>query len=228
MKKSAVITLILAILMLGASCSNNNKEQKVTAYTVKTSEAPSTATEVDVKADKVEKITKRTDPTSKKPKRKKETTQPIDVPTQGVTKRGMRVVVTTVKGSFSSSDLDFIYGSSIISLNEKISDVFESIGEDNFVTPLSKNKTEYDYDDFIITTYMSEDIERVEQITVMDDSISTAKGAKIGMYATQLRRVYGDPIKSKGNVVTYGSGNKTLEFTSEDNIVTGFTYKYKH
>lgn len=229
MKKTAVFFLIVLAVFL-TSCARPAPETTVTEYKPKTeTKKASTETTSDVKVIASQTIAppKKTKPTEKKEKKKK--TKPTTMPpTQGKTKPNTRVVVTTVKGSFSSEDLTFVYDGETINLNEKIDDVFESIGEDNSASTLSNNRQEYEYEDFTIVTYIKNDVERVESITVTGEKVATAKGAKIGMFASRLKRVYGDAKKVTKTAYIYGSGAKTLEFNYEDNIVTGWTYKYKH
>ncbi len=229
MKKTAVFFLIALVVFL-TSCTRPAPETTVTAYKPKTETKTSpteTTSDVKVIASQTIATPKKTKPTEKKEKKKK--TKPTTMPpTQGKTKPNTRVVVTTVKGSFSSDDLTFVYDGETIKLNEKIEDVFDSIGEDNSASTLSNNRQEYEYEDFTIVTYIKKDVERVESITVTGENVATAKGAKIGMFASRLKRVYGDAKKVTETAYIYGSGAKTLEFNYEDNIVTGWTYKYKH
>lgn len=160
--------------------------------------------------------------------KKPEPTAPATMPpTQGVTKPGRTIVVTTVKGSFSPEDLDFIYGSEVIKLNDKVEEVFKKLGDDSYEKP-EKKTNKYDFEDFVLNTYVEDGIERVDKITISKGSYSTAKGAQIGMYASRLRRIYGDESKLTDTYYFFGSGTKKLIFTYEDNFVTGIIYKLYH
>lgn len=233
MKK--LITAFLIIMILTAACSCSNPAEKKVETTAKpiptTSAATEKATETTQPETKKEKETKKptekpTEKKEKKPKKTKPTTMP---PTQGKTRPNTRVAVTAPpKGSFSSSDFIFTFKKKEIKLNQKIESVFKLIGDDNSIGELSKKRTEYEYDDFILTTYKEDDEERIDLIEIIGDGASTSKGAKIGMFATRLKRLYGDPNKLTETKYVYGSGDKTLTFAYENNIVTDITYKYSH
>ena len=66
----------------------------------------------------------------------------------------------------------------------------------------------------------------MDSIEIIDEGAKTKKGAKLGMYATQLKRLYGDPNKLTETEYVYSSGAKT-DFPSR-NIVSDILYKYKH
>lgn len=70
--------------------------------------------------------------------------------------------------------------------------------------------------------------EKIEQITITSSKLATQKGAKIGMYATRLRPLYGVPSSKTSSSYTYTSGNKSLVFYYDNNIVTSFSYVLKH
>lgn len=200
------------------------KKQKTPAYgEVEVQEETIKKTVITKKKPVIPKATEKVEET-----KKTEPTTPVTMPpTQGVTKPGRHIVVTTVKGSFSPTDLDFIYGSTTISLNEKVEDVFAKLGDDSYETP-TKKTNKYDFDDFMLSSYVEDGVERVDRIAVTAESYSTAKGAKIGMYASQLRRIYGDPSLTTDTKYVFGSGTKTLIFTYEGNTVTGIVYKLDH
>ncbi|MGN1130018.1 MAG: hypothetical protein ACI4Q8_01610, partial [Ruminococcus sp.] len=227
MKKIYLILALVLVSMLFCGCYDNAKPVVIDSeYTEETSTESQTQSTTEGKLNaKVETVKVATDPTtpkkSKKKKKKKETdpttpkkskkkkkkkeTEPV--PTQGVVQPGRHIVVTTVCGSVNSNDMDFVYVTSIIKLNESMSSVFEKLGEDNISSELPKNKMEYDYSDFVITSYVdAKGVERLERIDILSEDVGTVKGAKIGSYGTELRRLYGEPNLYKGNTVTYTKG----------------------
>lgn len=237
MKKCILFALIATTAIFAVSCSNSQQDQEVTAWiasTTATQAEETTEQDVTVKAEEVTESGKKKSSSStsksKKKKNKQETTEETtEPPTQGVVKSGRNVEVTTVVGSISGSDFNFIYNGATVKLNSKIDTVFESVGEDNVSTELSKKKMEYDYSDFIITTYIDDNgTERVEKIVVVSEDLTTAKGAGFGTYGTGLRRIYGNDYTTKGSTITYTSGSKKLVFTVEDNLVIGISYVYSH
>lgn len=232
MKKLFTLYLasVLAILVLTASCSNaNTTNKKITESKTETTALKTTAAKTEVATETVkEKTVKTKSPTEKKEKKVK-TVPTTTPPTQGKTKPNTRVVVTQpAKGSFSVSDLVFSYKGKKISLNDKIEDVFEKFGEDYSLGEISDTQFDYEYDGFTVTSYTKNKVERVESISVDGENISTPKGVKIGTYASRLKRYYGDAKKVTETEYIYGSGSKTLVFNYEDNLVTEFSYIYKH
>lgn len=238
MKKFFVLLLPIIFTLIITSCAGN-EEKPVTVPVTKpatteqtTSTAPETTTvkptekpaktkksSKKIKQDKKEKPTKKTKPT----------TMP---PTQGRTRPNTHIAVTSPpKGSFSSSDFIFKFKNHTIKLNDKTEDIFKLIGDDYSLGELSSTRNEYEYDNFILTAYKKskdDETERIDTIEIIEKGAQTTKGAKIGMYATRLKRLYGDPNKLSETEYVYGSGSKTLTFTYEGNIVTGIIYKYKH
>lgn len=227
MKKLSVILLLAIVLATMTACSNtSDKKSKASATTANTTTTAST-TQPSTAKHTVKVTTK---PTEKKEKKPKKSTKPTTMPpTQGKTRPNTHVAVTQApKGSFSSSDLVFTYKKNQIKLNQKIESVFKLIGDDNSIGVLSKKRTEYEYDDFILTTYKEDDVERIDTIEIIGEGVSASKDAKIGMYASRLKRLYGDPRKLTETEYVYGSGSRTLTFSYENNIVTDITYKYSH
>lgn len=232
MKKLTTLFMLLTVIITAASCSNGRSaETEPTVTDITAAETASVkATEVKVENKKVKKTAKKatTKPTEKK--EKKTTTAPTTKPpTQGKTKPNTHVAVTQPKkGSFSANDLNFVYKKKTLKLKQKVEEIFKWFGDDYAEGELSNNRMEYEYDDFIITTYKDGKIERVDSIEIVGEGVTTTKGAKIGMYASRLKRYYGDANKMTDTEYVFGSGSLTLTFTYEGNIVTGYIYQYKH
>lgn len=240
MKKTLIILFAAMLMVFGTACgeSEDNPDNKDSVQIQVTSRNISETEGVILKEEVVKKATKPnsditeptnpTEPTTPEKKKKKKK-RSNSLPTQGDVVPNTYVAVTTApNGSFDKSDLDFIYEGAYICLNDEIDDAIAILGDDNAANELSKTKTEYEFDNVIVVTYESNGKERIEQITVITDAISTKKGAKIGMYGTQLRTVYGVPAKKSETEYTYTIGNKSLIFNIENNIVTSYCYKLTH
>lgn len=227
MKKLSVILLLAIVLATMTACSNTSDKKSKAPATTENTTTTAVTTQPSTAKHTVKVTTK---PTEKKEKKPKKPTKPTTMPpTQGKTRPNTHVAVTQApKGSFSSSDLVFTYKKNQIKLNQKIESVFKLIGDDNSIGVLSKKRTEYEYDDFILTTYKEDDVERIDTIEIIGEGVSASKDAKIGMYASKLKRLYGDPRKLTETEYVYGSGSRTLTFSYENNIVTDITYKYSH
>lgn len=231
MKKIYIVLVLVLVSVLFCGCYDNAKPVAIDSeYTEETTTESQTQSTTEEKLNaKVETVKVATDTTTPKKTKKKKKKETEPVPTQGVVQPGRRIVVTTVCGSVNSNDMDFVYVTSIIKLNESMDSVFEKLGEDNVSSELPKSKMEYDYSDFVITSYVDANgVERLEKIDILSEDVGTVKGAKIGSYGTELRRLYGEPNLYKGNSVTYTKGNSNLTFTVEENLVTKITYLYNH
>ena len=230
--KKLIAALMIVMILAASSCSKPAEKKAETTKPIPTTSAatekPTATAQPETKKEKETKkpTEKPTEKKEKKPKKTKPTTMP---PTQGKTRPNTRVAVTAPpKGSFSSSDLIFTFKKKQIKLNQKIESVFKLIGDDNAIAELSKKRMEYEYDDFILTTYIEDDEERIDKIEIIGEGASTSKGAKLGMFASRLKRLYGDANKLTETKYVFGSGDKTLTFTYEDNTVTEIVYKYSH
>ncbi|MBR1731186.1 MAG: hypothetical protein IJ725_01980 [Ruminococcus sp.] len=235
MKKALIAALVLLTAVFGTACGESTDdsaaEESAVVIQITSREAAETKGE-EIEEVPVKKATKpnenTTDPTdateaktTKKKKKKSKT-----VPTQGDVVPNTYVQVTTApNGSFDNSDLDFIFEGAYIYLNDDIEDARAILGDDEAANELSKTKTEYEFNGVNIITYESDEIEKIEQITIISDKLTTKKGAKVGMYGTQLRTVYGIPTKKSDTNYTYTKDDKSLIFNIENNIVTSYSYK---
>ncbi len=232
MKKLTGIVILLLVIITSASCSNGNSaESEPTVTDIPETESITVKpTEVTVENIKVKKSAKKAVKTPTEKKEKKTTTAPTTKPpTQGKTKPNTHIVVTRPKkGSFSANDLNFVYKKKTLKLNQNVEEIFKWFGDDYAEGDLSDNRMEYEYDDFIITTYKEGKTERVDSIEIIGEGVATTKGAKIGMFASRLKRYYGDANKMTDTEYVFGTGSRTLTFTYEGNIVTGYIFKYSH
>ena len=225
--KTLLLSSILSTVLLLSACTNNNSQPEETTTQV-TEWTATTAAPTVIPTDPTIKIKEqKATVATKKATEATETTTEAPLHTQGVENPNGHIPVTTVKGSFKSSDLEFIYEDATIKLNDKIENIFEAIGEDNISAEISDTQMEYQYEDFTLCTYINEkDVEKLEKIIISNKSLSTPKGVKIGDYASQLRRVYGDPIERKNGAYYYGTATKQLIFGYENNLITQITYQY--
>ncbi len=247
MKKALICVLAVMTAATFASCGEAEQQTETTApVTVEiTSEEVTKISlpNVKIQEETISKSKKQsaTDPTeptateestspkTKKKKKKKTQAATTEPPTQGQTKAGTHISVTEPSlGSFSAEDLTFITDGAYIYLDDEIDDVIALLGDDNSVSELSDTEFEYEYADLTVTTYVKKGKEKVDSITVTSDKIPTPKGAKVGMYGTWLKRVYGEATKSSDTLYAYISGKSSLEFSVENNIVKSYTYRLKH
>lgn len=233
----ALLTAFI-VCSCGSDSDSDKEKDSVVIQITSRETTESTTKSVKIKEEVIEKATRgsnaeATEPTDKSSKSSstssKSKKKSSKFPTQGQTQPNTYVTVTTAPaGSFSKGDLEFVYDGAYIDLDDEIDDALAILGDDNSVTELSKTKTEYEYDNLTLQTYTANDKEKVEQITITSDKIPTKKNAAVGMYATKLRTVYGDPSKKTDTAYTYTSGNKSLVFNYENNIVTSYSYVLNH
>ena len=239
MKKFLIVMIAAVTAVLCASCGETEKaptKSNNTVIKITEREAPDKDNgdkikeeTVQIKSKKDTQETEPKDPTEPSTKPKKKKKRKITVPTQGDVVPGTHVQVTTApNGSLSDSDLSFFHKGKYIKLGDDIEVAEKILGEDIGANELSKSKTEYDFDGVTIVTYAEGENEIIEQITVTSDTFVTKKGAKIGMYGTQLRTMYGVPEKKSETAHVYTIGDKSLTFTIQNNVVATYIYKLKH
>lgn len=91
--------------------------------------------------------------------------------------------------------------------------------------PEEKDKL-YGYDGFQIRTVSVDGKDRVRQIVLTDDSVSTAEGIAVGSGTGAVTAAYGDADQSSGGILTYVGKNCKLVITTRDGTVTGISYLY--
>ena len=243
MKKIMIALLCLFIAVTAASCGQSAQTEEApreteqvteteeqTEETEETEETKSTKPKVKIghQAVKIDADSAAATEKPEKPEKQKpteETTESSEPPTQGVTRANTHINVYVEKGKFEANDLIFDYAGAYIELNDLIEDATAILGEEDAVDEFSKTRTEYDFGDITLVTYKAGGEERVEQISINSEDISTSKNAVIGMYATQLRRIYGDPTRATASAYVYTLGSKSLIFYHEENIVNEIKYK---
>ncbi len=249
MKKYIYIAVVLVAVLFATACGNQKTEEtEVTAYVPKTEQTTVTETEPETKEPEVveetvsvKKRRSATEPVENKKTKKKSSsssktsatsTEPTtvtapNVPTQGRTRPNTRITVTRpAKGSFTQADTDLIYDGMYVYLDDIMDDVFAVLGDDFDAEELSAHVMQYENDSFILTARTSGGEERLKNLTITSGGIKTQKGAEVGMYATKVRTIYGDPIASNDTMLVYESGGKRMIIQHENNVVTSITYKF--
>lgn len=83
----------------------------------------------------------------------------------------------------------------------------------------------YTYPSFIISTYPQDGLDRILSIYLMDDMVTTAEGAYIGMHLDEVSALYGEPTSTAEQSVTYEKGSCALAFICDaDGCVSAITY----
>ena len=80
-------------------------------------------------------------------------------------------------------------------------------------------QVKYSYPSIVIYTLKTDDGETVDQIDILDDLVTTAKGIYIGSASADVEKKHGAPNKSTDTSIQYISGNKYLKFGIENGEV---------
>ncbi|MGN1479923.1 MAG: hypothetical protein ACI4XH_09160 [Acutalibacteraceae bacterium] len=89
------------------------------------------------------------------------------------------------------------------------------------------NDTIYCYDGFTIYTYADNGVDRLYLVEINDSSVSTAKGACVGMSVSEVKNKYGQPIEETGTSICYNGNNCKIRFSHNGNTVTLIEYEEK-
>lgn len=84
--------------------------------------------------------------------------------------------------------------------------------------------TVYDYGTYQITTYLSGDTEIFTGFYLIDPSIATKEGIRIGSSFDQMVSAYGDRYTEEYGVYTYTLGLSDLSFVVVDDTITSISY----
>jgi len=82
----------------------------------------------------------------------------------------------------------------------------------------------YFYPGFELTTYAYNDKDYVLSVVFTDDSVTTPLGVYIGGTSADIKKAYGADFTQKYAQLIYTSGQGSLIFTLEDDIITGIVY----
>ena len=86
----------------------------------------------------------------------------------------------------------------------------------------------YKYEGFILNTYPLDGEDRVLEIVINGEGITTSKGIKIGDSADAVTAAYGDGYRKIGMYYAYNAadGKKSLQFFMENDTVKEIDYYY--
>ena len=84
--------------------------------------------------------------------------------------------------------------------------------------------TKYTYASMEIYVLTSGTSKTIDQITLLDDSVSTPEGIKIGSTQQDVKTKCKTPTKSTDASYTYTSGKNNLKFNFRDGAVVGIDY----
>lgn len=87
--------------------------------------------------------------------------------------------------------------------------------------------TVYDFGSYQITTYLTNGKEIFTGVYLLDDTVSTKEGIKIGSKLSEMLSVYGDEYQESYGAYTYSFGLTDLSFVIIDDVITSISYLHK-
>ncbi len=83
----------------------------------------------------------------------------------------------------------------------------------------------YTYDHFQVTSYPAPDGDRVQTVWLMDDTVATPEGLRVGAPASQVDALYGSSFEAVGAERIYSKGGMKLKVIVQEDKVTSITYQ---
>ena len=129
----------------------------------------------------------------------------------------------------SADVFDFTFRGTVISLNQNMAEVLDTLGEPTGVrqTP----SCAFDGYDRIfgfgavnVHTYPVGDEDFVQVISIRDDSVTTPGGIRLGDSWERVLGVYGDEYTQDFSIFTFTRGDTMLSFYVDDGVVLEITY----
>ncbi|PKM69849.1 MAG: hypothetical protein CVU94_01920 [Firmicutes bacterium HGW-Firmicutes-19] len=87
--------------------------------------------------------------------------------------------------------------------------------------------TVYDFGSYQITTYVNKGKEIFTGVYLLDDSVSTQEGIKIGSSLSKMLETYGDDYQENYGAYTYSLGLTDLSFVVINDVITSISYLHK-
>lgn len=154
------------------------------------------------------------------------TQQPAETVAQG----GNEQDTTTPAADAQAADrFTFVYKGTNIAMKAEAAPICEALGDAKSYTEetscafdgLDKN---YAYTSFIMTTYPDKDKDRVNSVTLMDDTVSTTDGISIGDTKEKVEEVYGADSFNGVNAYIMSEGESQLTIIMENDKVSSIQY----
>jgi uncharacterized protein YceK len=80
------------------------------------------------------------------------------------------------------------------------------------------------YGGYQIVTYPMDDVDHIATIDLLDKTVSTEEGIRLGSTLKEVTAAYGKDYKEENGLYTYTAGKTKLTFTMEKNVVKQITY----
>ncbi|MGL5085713.1 MAG: hypothetical protein ACRC68_08375 [Clostridium sp.] len=83
----------------------------------------------------------------------------------------------------------------------------------------------YTYNSFEITTYPINNVDYIESIFLLDDTVKTPEGVCLYQTLEDMKKAYGENYEEVQGIYTYQKGKSKLSFMIKDNKITQIEYK---
>ncbi len=127
------------------------------------------------------------------------------------------------------SGFTFVVKGVTFGMNENVAPVLEALGDyENYSETTScafKGLDKiYSYGGFDLYTYPQGDQDFVNSVYIVDDSVSTPEGIRIGSSQEEMLAAYGEDYEEEYGVYTYTKDKSTLSFIVTDGVVESIEY----
>lgn len=222
MKKFCILFMTVTMILSFCACSKNQETDSVNA-------------DVSTSQGSEDNYTSSEDETTESSNTTTSTSAPADLTTSSTTqttsstKKSTETTAKTTQKTTANKKLtpnDLTIGMKVTS------DTVSSLGKvvDKQSAPschFDGDDTIYCYDGFTIYTYADNGVDRLYLVEINDSSISTAKGARVGMSVSEVKNKYGQPIEETGTSICYNGNNCQIRFTHNGSKVTLIEYEEK-
>lgn len=83
----------------------------------------------------------------------------------------------------------------------------------------------YTYDGYTVDTYPDEEgIDRINDVVLNDDTVTTPEGARLGMSSADVEEIYGSDYEESNGSYAYAKGGMKLLIVIKDDVVTSIQY----
>lgn len=134
-----------------------------------------------------------------------------------------------VKAANIGDKFTFTYKGTSINMHEEFEPILEELGEPKSYTEEDSSAFEgldkkYVFTSFVVTTYPDNGKDRVESVTFLDDTVSTADGICIGDAQERVEETYGEEFYTGGSAYIISKEDTTLVIIVENGTVSNIQY----
>lgn len=121
----------------------------------------------------------------------------------------------------------FVSGDVTIAMNAEADEIVEALGDYNSYfesesCAFEGLDKEYTYSGFVLTTYPIDEVDYVNGVEIVDDTVETPEGITIGSSYDDVVAAYGE--SDSEDSCEYEFGDSTLLIILEDGVVTSIQY----